>query len=573
MKNFFSVLRKELHTTLYTLSKRDRYIFGLLSTLIIISSVGLFLIARNNFTTVMPAHGGTLTEGIVGTPRFINPLLSSTDADRDLTQLLYSGLVRRTVHGTFEPELAESWTINEDATIYTFSLRRDAVFHDGEPVTADDVLFTLSQAQNASLKSPRRVQFEGVTATVIDPQTIELQTPQPYAGFLNSLTMGILPAHIWKSITVEQMMLSDYNTEPIGSGPYKITSIKRDKKTGIPTYYELSAFKKYVHGKPFISQFEFFFFENEESLIDAYLAKKIDMVAGISTEYINEAKEHTKGFFTEPLPRVFGVFFNHNQSPLFLEAPVRKTLQIILNPKEIVTNSLMGHGLASSLPLPQAFQFNLAEPEISNQDAHALLTSAGWKKNSETGIYEKTKDGQATELSFVLSTSNTPELLRVAETIKDIAQENGIAITVSPSEIGTLQQEILRPRKYEALLFGHSYTHDTDMFAFWHSSQRNDPGLNIANYANTNVDKALSDISTTNGKENREESYIVAIKELYKDIPAVFLYQPIFTYMTRKDIHAFDTHRFIGNASDRFSNIHTWHLRTSRIAPFFINNN
>lgn len=573
MKNFFSVLRKELHTVLYTLPKRDRYILGLLSTLIVISSTGLFLIARNNFTVVMPAHGGILTEGIVGTPRFINPLLSSTDADRDLTQLLYSGLVRRTVHGSFEPELAESWTINEDNTVYTFSLRRDAVFHDGEPVTADDVLFTLSQAQNTSLKSPRRVQFEGVTANVIDPQTIELQTPQPYAGFLNSLTIGILPAHIWKSISVEQMMLSDYNTEPIGSGPYKISKIKRDKKTGIPTHYKLSAFKKYVHGKPFISKLEFFFFENEQSLVNAYLDKKIDMIAGISTEHINKTIDQAEVFFNEPLPRVFGVFFNHNQSPLFLETPVRKALQAILNPKEIVATSLMGHGLPSSSPLPQAFGFEPIEPEISNQDAHALLASAGWRKNTETGIYEKTKDGQRTELAFTLSTSNTPELLHVAETIKDMAQQHGIMITVSPSEIGTLQQEILRPRKYEALLFGHSYTHDTDMFAFWHSSQRNDPGLNIANYANTSVDRSLTNISTTNERENREASYITTIKELYKDIPAVFLYQPIFTYMTHKNIQEFDTHRFIGNASDRFSNIHTWHTKTSRIAPFFINNN
>jgi peptide/nickel transport system substrate-binding protein len=573
MKNFFSVLRKEIHAILYTLPKRDRYVFSALSTILVISSIGLFVLARNNFTTVMPAHGGTLTEGIVGTPRFINPLLSSTDADRDLTQLLYSGLIRRTTHGTFEPELAESWTVNEDSTVYTFSLRRDPVFHDGHPVTAADVLFTLSQAQNPSLKSPRRVQFEGVTATILDPQTIQLQTPQPYAGFLNSLTIGILPAHIWENITVEQMMLSDFNTEPIGSGPYKIESIKRDSKTGIPTYYSLSAFKKYVHGKPFISNFEFFFFENEESLIDAYMTKKIDLIAGISTAYVHEAKQDSRISLSEPLPRVFGVFFNHNQSPLFLESPVRKALQIILNPNEIVATSLMNYGLASSSPLPQAFSFNIAEPELSNQDAHAVLAAAGWKKNPDTGIYTKTKDGQSTELAFTLSTSNTPELVRVAENIADLAKENGIAITVSPSEIGTLQQEILRPRKYEALLFGHSYTDDTDMFAFWHSSQRNDPGLNIANYANTNVDKALSNISATNNKDTRANSYTTVIKELYKDIPAIFLYQPISNYLSHKDIHEFETHRFIGNGSDRFSNIHTWHIKTSRIAPFFINNN
>jgi len=573
MKNFFFALRKELHTILFTLSKRDQYLFGLLSIMIFTSSIGLFLLARSSITTEIPAHGGTLTEGIVGTPRFINPLLSSTDADRDLTQLIYSGLIRRTTYGTFEPELAESWTVNEDNTVYTFSLRRDAVFHDGHPVTAADVLFTLSQAQNPSLKSPRRVQFEGVIGTILDPQTIQLQTPQPYAGFLNSLTIGILPAHIWENISTEQMMLSDYNTEPIGSGPYKVSNIKRDKKTGIPTHYDLSAFKKYIHGKPFISNFEFFFFENEALLVKEYLSKKIDLIAGVSTEYIDDIEQSGRFSFAKPLPRVFGIFFNHNQSPLFLEIPIRKALQIILDPKEIVTKSLMGHGLASSSPLPQAFQFNIMEQQNYNQDAHTLLVSAGWKKNSETEIYEKMKDGASTPLSFTLSTSNTPELIRVAENIKDIAKNNGIEIILSPSEIGTLQQEVLRPRKYEALLFGHSYTHDTDMFAFWHSSQRNDPGLNIANYANTNVDKALSTISTKSDKEDLEKSYAAVVKEIYKDIPAVFLYQPIFNYVSHKDIHEFTSDRFIGNPTDRFSNIYTWHIKKSRVASFFINNN
>jgi peptide/nickel transport system substrate-binding protein len=573
MKNFFSVFRKEMHDIILTLSKRDRVIFSILAILIVASSIGLLLLARHTFTTRMPAHGGSLTEGIVGTPRFINPLLSSTDADRDVTQLIYSGLVRRTTHGTFEPELAESWTVNEENTVYTFTLRRDAMFHDGKPVTAADVVFTLTQAQNPALKSPRRVQFEGVSATIIDPQTIQLQTPQPYAGFLHSLTLGILPAHIWEHITVEQMMLSDYNTQPIGTGPYVVSKIKRDKKTGIPTSYTLSAFKKYVHGKPFISDITLLFFENENSLVEAFIAKKIDTISGISTENITAIKESSEIVFHTPLPRVFGIFFNHNQAPLFLEVPVRRALQSIMNPTEIINASLFGFGIASSSPLPQAFQFeNQPEPAVST-DPHAVLESAGWKKDAETDIYTKTKDGKVNELGFTLSTSNTPELIRIAETIKEIAKENGIAITISSSEIGTLQQEILRPRKYEALLFGHSYTHDTDMFAFWHSSQRNDPGLNIANYANTSVDRALVGISGNTNRQERQKSYETVIQELYKDIPAVFFYQPIFTYASHKNIQEFDVYRFIGNPADRFSNIHTWHIKTSRVASFFLSNN
>src|SRR3989338_3712877 len=148
-----------------------------------VSAFVLLGVLNANVTTTIPSAGGSLTEGVVGTTRFINPLLAQSDPDRDLTKLVYSGLMRATPNNHFIKDLAADVSISEDGTTYTFILRDDAMFHDGTLVSADDVVFTIMMAQNPDVKSQRRADWEGVAAETVDVKTVRITLPHPYAPF------------------------------------------------------------------------------------------------------------------------------------------------------------------------------------------------------------------------------------------------------------------------------------------------------------------------------------------------------------------------------------------------------
>ncbi|KKW34489.1 MAG: Extracellular solute-binding protein family 5 [Candidatus Giovannonibacteria bacterium GW2011_GWA2_53_7] len=194
--------------------------------------------SRQEILLALTSFSRRQKKGIVGTPRFINPLLATSDADRDLTTLVYSGLTRISEDGRSIPDLAAEYQMSDNRLTYTFTLRDDLTWQDGEPVTAADVEFTIKKAQDPAVKSPRRAGWEGVKTRVIDARTIAFDLQQPYPAFLENAAMGILPKHLWEKFDGETFALNQFNSESVGSGPYKIKTIKKDN-LGIPEYYIL----------------------------------------------------------------------------------------------------------------------------------------------------------------------------------------------------------------------------------------------------------------------------------------------------------------------------------------------
>ncbi len=215
----------------------------------------------------VPARGGTLVEGLVGAPRFINPLLAISDADRDLSALVYSGLLRAQGEELI-PDLAESYEVSPDGTAYTFVIREDATFHDGSRVTAEDVVFTVAKAQDPILKSPKRANWDGVAAEVVDERTVRFTLKAPYAPFVENATLGILPKALWEEVSSDEFPFSALNTDPIGSGPFFVSTIERNP-SGIPTTYLMRPFADYALGKPYLQEIRFRFFDSERSLLSA----------------------------------------------------------------------------------------------------------------------------------------------------------------------------------------------------------------------------------------------------------------------------------------------------------------
>src|SRR3989344_3113787 len=208
-------------------SNGDRILFYLLAALVGIASLSVLYALEQSLLVEVPAYGGTLAEGVVGSPRFINPLLAMSDADRDLSALTYAGLMGISGTGDLVSILAESYDLSSDGKTYTFILNKNAKFSDGTPVTADDIVFTIQKAQSPALKSPKYADWVGVGVAAVDQRTVRFTLSKPYAPFLGLMTLGILPSRLWKNISDEEFPFSMLESNPVGAGPFKVTDVSR----------------------------------------------------------------------------------------------------------------------------------------------------------------------------------------------------------------------------------------------------------------------------------------------------------------------------------------------------------
>jgi peptide/nickel transport system substrate-binding protein len=573
IKNLYNKNTGYLVKVIKSFGLTEKTIFIFLSFFLIVSGLSLLAKANSFFTTAVPAHGGTLNEGLIGSPRFINPLLELSDADRDLTYLIYSGLTRATASGDLIPDLAESYNISPDGLIYTFNIKDDARFHDGQKVTADDIVYTVQMAQDVTLRSPKRNNWIGVEVEKTNETEVIFRLKQPYSPFLENTTLGILPKHIWGNATTEEFSFSSYNIEPIGSGPYKINMVKRNK-SGIPTYYELKSFTDYSLDEPFISNLTFSFYPNENELLAAYNSGKIDSTSALSPQNLINLKDEVNAEKIS-LPRIFGLFFNQNQAKIFLNKEVRQALNMTVDKDRIVSEVLNGYGKKIDSPLPgglfpetEIVEKTYNKDESLNQ-AREILIKNGWKLNETDKIWEKKISKTETQrLTFSISTSNTTDSKKTADILKEDWALLDIPVEVQTFDSGDLNQSVIGQRKYDALLFGQTVNRSLDLFAFWHSSQRN-TGYNIAMYTNSKADKLLEDARQISDKDEQLEKYAQFETEIKNDIPAIFIYSPEFIYVLPKKVLGFKS-GLINNRSERFEEINNWYIEADKIWNFLI---
>ncbi|MEI7810384.1 MAG: ABC transporter substrate-binding protein [bacterium] len=585
MENFYKRLRNlklpkknEIKIVISSFSKKELIVFFGFVALLTISAIGIAETINKTFMVEVPMHGGSMTEGIVGSPRFINPILSFSDTDNDLTSLVYSGLMRKDNDGNLIPDLAEKYKMSDDGLSYIFTLKNNLYFHDGKPLTADDVLFTINEVKNPATKSPKKANWDGISVDKIDAKTIKFTLKQPYAAFLENSTLGILPQHLWSSTSSNSPIeINDLNTNPIGSGPYEVKSIDK-QSSGTINSYELSSFNKFSLGKPYIDKITLRFYANEKELVSAMENGEVDQVSSITPENAEILKERNFTIQSSVLPRVFGLFFNQNQNQIFTDKNVVKAINEAINKDKIVNDVLSGYGVVIDDPIPPnmiQYQKLSNDDNISHEDklilAQNILAKDGWKKGTD-GVLEKTtvikKKKTTARLEFSISTSNIPELAKAANQIQQDLEDIGIQVDVKTFDVGNLNQYVIRPRKYDALLFGQIITHESDLFAFWHSSQRKDPGLNVAMYTNAKVDKILESAFSITDEQTRVKKYAQFEDEIAKDMPAVFLYSPKFIYVVSKNIKGFSLDH-INSPSDRFLNSYSWYIDTDNVWKIF----
>jgi peptide/nickel transport system substrate-binding protein len=553
----------EVEAHIKTLPPGDRLIAGFLGALVVMFGLlGLYSFVRSFYVEV-PAQGGSITEGVLGSPRFVNPLLALSDSDRDLSTLTFAGLMGAGKDGTLVPVLAESYDITEEGKVYTFRLREGIEFSDGTPVTPDDVVFTIEKAQDPSLKSPELPNWSNILVEAVDARTVRFTLPKAYAPFLESTTLGILPAHLFRNMKNEEFPFSPLMTNPVGAGPFTVTSVKRNSD-GIVTSYELSAFKAYALGRPYLDTIRFVFFSREDDLQAALSSGRVQSAYGIPDERALRA----------PFAQAFGVFWNPDENPVYNDASVRHALSVATDREAIAEDVLGGYGTPLYGPVPPGSGIDKGGLEesftsLTERTARAaeILEEGGWTYDTDARIWANGKKGQ--QLSVTLKTSNVPELKTVAQKVQEDWERLGVPVSIELYEPGDLTQNVIRPRRFEALLFGMVVGREHDLYAFWHSSQRNDPGLNISSYTNRVVDELLEEIRETQDAEARSDALRQINNFIALDYPAVFTHTPDFVYVPPKGIEGIGLPQ-ITSPADRFATVALWYRNTEAVWPFLV---
>jgi peptide/nickel transport system substrate-binding protein len=580
-------------------------------------------------TITLPTQGGEYTEGLIGFPVYINPILQTTDAERDIGSLVFSGLMKRDKNQILTTDLAESYKISEDQKTYTFKLREDVVWHDGDKFDADDIVFTVSSIKNAAYKSPFYLSFNSIVIKKIDNFNVEFQLTTPYTPFLNLLTIGILPEHLFSSIEPNNISLSKLNLAPIGTGAWKFDKSFFNQDGGIMSM-ELKRFDNYYKAKPYLDLIRFKFYPDFTTAIEAIHNKNIQGLGFVSNKDKEKVKESKiVEFKTLNLPQYTAIFFNQKNNNVLRDLNVRKALAQSINKSVIIKEAIDSEGEAiygPILPGYIGYDQNLEKIEFELDGANKILDEAGWlkimkndfiaerdkdlnsliekldkkieelnnKKSKETAgsenlialenelsEIEHQKNEYVSEknnlsniftndfyrkkgenyLHIKISTIDREENINTLKQVKSMWSKIGVNVEMETIEKSILNSEIIKTRKYEALLFGVAVGYDPDPYPFWHSSQAQHPGLNLANFANTDVDKLLEDARQISDEKIRAEKYIEFQKNITKEIPAIFLYNPTYTYPLYKKIRGVDISR-ISTPSDRFNNIDEWYLKT-----------
>lgn len=549
-----------------TMTEREKLIVKILLGLILFCLLILFYFDYYSKLTTIPTNGGDFSEALIGSPLYINPLLApgSSDADQDITHLVYSGLLKYNPQLELIPDLAEKYEISSDQKIYTFFLKKNVLWHDGEKFNASDVVFTIDSLKNADYKSPLLHSFDGIKAEKIDDYTVKFTLEQPYAAFLNLLTLGILPQHLWYDTPASNAKLAIYNQKPIGTGPFKFKSLVKEK-SGLIKVYTLEKNKNYYAKVPYLNQIIFKFYPDYANAVDALINKSIQSIGYLPKDYVGKfSNKRDFTLYDINLNQYTAIFFNKKNNALLDNQKIRQVLAYAIDKNKISEDVLQNQGQIIDGPILPGFlgyDPNLKKSAYDPQKALEILTADGWTLNGD--FLQKKDKKTVTDLKLTLTTVDQTENVKIANLLKDFWNSIGVNVDLQIVPKDKIEKEIIDPRNYQALLYGEIIGYDPDLYPFWHSSQKNYPGVNLANYVNKNTDKLLEEARLTNDPKIRQLKYGDFQKLLIDDLPAIFLYMPTYTYPVSKKIQGIDVQR-ISNTYDRFIDIENWYIKTKK---------
>ncbi len=524
---------------------------------------------------IVPAVGGTYVEGLAGNPQYINPILCQyNQVERELCSLIFNGLTKLNERGEVIPDLAERWEISDDYLVYTFWLRRDVLWHDEVPFSADDVVFTVHAMQDPGYRGDSYLAelWRSVEVAKVNSHTVKFTLKQPFAPFLDYTTIGILPAHLLAEVPAESLPNDPFNLHPIGTGLFQVEEVTAEHALlqANPLFYGL---------QPYLNKIEFRFYPNHESVLGAYERGEVQGISRVLPQDLPQAVEANSGLqlFSAQLTGYTLIFLNLQdpELPFFQEKLVRQALLYAIDRQELVDHVLEGQGLVAHSPiLPETWAYanGVAEYEHSRERAKDLLNEAGWLTPTHSSMMadDTIREGNGSvrekaevKLAFTLLTDDDPLHVELAEEIARQWEAIGVKATLRAIGSG-LVREFLHPREFEALLIDLELRGDPDPYPLWHSTQAEGEGQNYAGFVSYEVDKLLEEARCITDSGRRAELYR-RFQEIFADeVPSLLLYYPIYTYAVDEKVKGVQLGP-MGDPSDRFRNVTEWYIVTKRV--------
>ncbi|MBV6451698.1 MAG: Oligopeptide-binding protein AppA [Anaerolineales bacterium] len=515
-----------------------------------------------------PEQGGVYTEALVGSLGRLNPLLDwNNSADRDVDRLLFSGLVKFDERGLPRADLAEAWGVATDGTIYNFSLRPNAVWHDGTPVTADDVIFTIERMQSAGSLIPQDVKdlWAKITVEKLNDKNLKFTLPEPFVPFMDYLTFGILPKHLLESVPADQMPDADFNIQPVGTGPYKFDHliVEGGKITGVV----LTINENYYNNPPFIEQVVFRYYSTSKEALDAYKQGDVLAISRVAPDELSAALEEPNlSMYSSPLPQMSFVFFNLKNTDVefFQNAKIRRALMLGLNRTSIINAYLSGQAILANgpiLPNSWAYYDGTEHFEYNPEEAVKLLKDEGYAIPAGGGDV-RAKDGAP--LAFAMVHPDDTLHTQIAQALQTQWAKIGVRVDLQAVPYDQLVLNTLTSRSYQAALvdINLSRTPDPDPYPFWHQAEAT-AGQNYSQWDNRAASEYLEQARVTADYSLRARLYRNFEVIFAKELPALPLYIPVYSYAVDAQVQGVQVAPLY-DPSDRFATFTQWYLLTRR---------
>lgn len=530
--------------------------FGLILTLLSfqVQSAGLC-------TERVPAAGGVFAEGMLGAPRALNPLLSDNyPVDRELVSLIFDGLTRYDAQGFLVPALAESWRVSDDGRFVRFSLRPDLTWHDGEPVTTADVAFTygLLQDPETPAPAPLKALWQSVTIRVVDERLIDFELAEPYSPFLDATTRGLLPAHRLAGVTGATLAMADFNRAPIGAGPFMVEPgqdwqrTRRLRLLPNPVFYREGAQ---------VANLEFRFYPDEAALLAAFTAGEIQAINSVAPTLLPAIVSLPDvRLFSAVAPRMTMLLFNQTETAVAAvrSLDVRRALAYALDRRALVAQALNGQGVLLDGPyLPTSWAYDPTALTIyaSNPVSATLaLEAAGWTLSADAAVRQRA----GAPLTLRLLALDDPTHRALAEAIAAQWALVGVAPQVSFFSAGTDLRQALAARDFDVALVDVAPPGDPDLYDFW-SQEAIVRGQNYAGWNRRRASEALESARQVWDVAERRPYYQTFLRLYDQDLPALTLYQHVYTYALSSVVNQAEIGR-IDHPRERYATFADWFL-------------
>lgn len=518
-----------------------------------------FFLYQASYSDQVGVEGGTYAEGVRSDISTLNPLYAQTIGDTAAARLMFSSLFTHDSTGAIKGDLAERYTVHDEGRRYRISLKPQVYWHDNKRLTADDVIYTVNLMKDPSSRIALSASWESIEVKKVDERTVDFVLPAVYAPFPSALTFYVVPEHILGELNPSEIRDSNFSRRPTGSGPFSF-NMRQDLDTGDAyTVLHLNRNKNYYRGAPKVERFQLHTYATNDSLARALRSRAVNAVGGLSSSVYAQFKD-SEGYVAKSQPVHSGVYalFNTRAAAPLGDSDVRKALQLGTDTKEaIATLPSKVRALDTPILPDQTDLAGIEKPGMDYGRAETLLDEAGWKKNSK-GVRQKDDTELHLKVVSIQDADYDPVVANLAKQWRALGVDVTVRTVDTSDPTQNLANTVLQPRDFDVLVHELYLGSDPDVYAYWHSSQATERGLNFSSYRNGVSDDALLSARLRTEGDLRAEKYKSFVRQWYRDAPAIGLYQSQLTYVHTDRLTSFDPRSELVTSHDRYNDVIYW---------------